>query len=793
MDATDRERWDRTTVPTIVNLVRAGPAQALLLVGLQGTGRSSVLGGVAAELRAMGRPVVLMSLRRVRNDHELLTKITKALNQQLIPRADQEELSDLRIDLRRDTASSDSVLKLPDDVVLIFEGLDEADRPLPIMGLLSHLAKESPATVIATSQYRDRPTLRQKEVFALIPQHDFRVFMFLSIEDLTRPTDHFRGQRSDQRPLLPGRTGTLSRSPNPSNRNPAKDALNDATSASHNDAASASHLEDAVTGACTRLSNPEFLERMLGVLALGEPMNPLVLSGLLGVDGQQLEELLQLPLVKQDEDGLRIADSSITSLLRDRLLLPPFSYAALSFGDAAAEQDGLLSHLFQAPPILDSILSGVTTIVIGERGAGKSAIHRRLAEGSESNEDTIVAAVKDHYEFLQHRLDDGDSQVSAEDFKAFWLLFKAIVVAKGMLTHGLLDGSPALRRDAIRMLRGFRLDGPFAARSRVERALHWVGGRFRAPIRLSVGPVVVDADISADLGARNIDVHQFLRSASDALTDLAVRLVIVVDQVDEVYKYEPDRQERAVQGLFLAEKFITEQLDSRLRTVILLRSDLFRLFNIKEKNKLVSRMHELVWEESALVEFILRRVLQNAELQRLRDLIPLSYVGETESSRLLLRAIFPSEVENVPFVYWLFRGLRNGEGRVTPRQVLLFLICAREEAMGSRGQVTGSPLFSEADASVALTRVSELSFGEVLDDYRVAATFVRNCKASGLSSFALRDVIGMFDRAEGEPTAQVESLERIGFLERRTNLDGEGGWWFHIPPLFTRHWGRVGT
>jgi hypothetical protein len=147
----------------------------------------------------------------------------------------------------------------------------------------------------------------------------------------------------------------------------------------------------------------------------------------------------------------------------------------------------------------------------------------------------------------------------------------------------------------------------------------------------------------------------------------------------------------------------------------------------------------------------------------------------------------------VPFVDWMLRGLRNGEGRVTPRQVLLFLISAREEASRSRGKATGSPLFSEADASVAMTRVSELSYDEVITDYRVAATFVRNCKTSGLSSFALGNVLGMFDPAEGEPSAQVESLERIGFLERQTSLDGEGGWWFRIPPLFTRHWGRVAT
>jgi hypothetical protein len=587
----------------IVAAVVADPKRPILIVGAQGTGKSTVLGRVAAEFRAMGRPVIAINLRRIRDEDELQSKVLQAVREQRILPPGQGLPSVFRRDLRRDVAASDLLRDLPVELVVILDGLDEADRPMIIGSFLYRLAKGSPATFLVASREPDpaSSSRRSRWLADLVSLHDFQVLtVFENCEDLLRP------YRSSARA--------------PSKRPNRQDA---------------SPVEDALTEALARSDNPDLLDRSLGVLALGEPMPPFVLSGLLGVDVQLLDELLPRPLVKQDEDGLRIAHPSFSTFLQDRLLQSSVSYAELSFGNAAAEQDGLLSRLFQTPPILDSIRAGGTTVVIGERGAGKSALHRRLAEGSRSTEDVVVAAVKDHYEFLQHRLDDGETTVSAEDFKAFWLLFKAIVVAKEMLAHGLLDGCPVLRRDAIRMLKGFGLDAPLARRSGVLRALQWLGGRFRAPIRLSVGPVMVDADFSADLGPRKIDVYEFLRSASRALTDLAMRLVIVVDQVDEVYKYDRERQERAVQGLFLAEKFISEELGTGIRSVILLRSDLFRLFNIQEKNKLVGRLHELSWEESALVEFVLRRVLQNPGMQRLRTLIRPTNFGESETSRLL--------------------------------------------------------------------------------------------------------------------------------------------------------------
>jgi hypothetical protein len=81
-----------------------------------------------------------------------------------------------------------------------------------------------------------------------------------------------------------------------------------------------------------------------------------------------------------------------------------------------------------------------------------------------------------------------------------------------------------------------------------------------------------------------------------------------------------------------------------------------------------------------------------------------------------------------------------------------------------------------------------------VDDFRVARTFVKNCRTGNLKEFKLQSVEELFDRDEGPISGQVELLERLGFLERIVNQNGETvEYRFKIPSLFTRCWNEVAS
>jgi hypothetical protein len=317
----------------------------------------------------------------------------------------------------------------------------------------------------------------------------------------------------------------------------------------------------------------------------------------------------------------------------------------------------------------------------------------------------------------------------------------------------------------------------------------WVSLKSILPqkIAFTVGPVKIEPGWTTEHARSGqhsaLEIGDFLKLTDDILVQHGLRLLIVVDQVDELYKYDRKEQEAMVQGLFLAESYLSQTRNMRL--IVLLRTDLFGVYDIQEKNKFVSRTVHLRWAWPDLVLQLLRRTYANDVLQAVSA--KLSKHGLTvQTTELHLRFLFPETVEGVATDEWLSESLQNGKSEIAPRQIILFLNFLKQRAPQQRSHV---PIFTEEELIHAMADVSESAFQEVVSDFRVAITFVRNCRAAKLSAFKLDDVDELFDLSEGPISVQVELLDRLGFLAREpVEENGKLTVQFRIPGLFTRCW-----
>src|SRR5262249_41446958 len=158
---------------------------------------------------------------------------------------------------------------------------------------------------------------------------------------------------------------------------------------------------------------------------------------------------------------------------------------------------------------------------------------------------------------------------------------------------------------------------------------------------------------------------------------------------------------------------------------------------IQEKNKLVSRSVSISWTKPQLLRFIVDRVLTNPCLHPLRKLI--SSIPD-DAHDVAMAAIFPREIEGMPAAEWLWEWMENGNGDVSPRQLVLLLILAAQSPAAQGVKMDRLPVFSLAALQWGMDRLSELSFKELIDDFRVAPTFLSNCRAGRLTSFELAKV-----------------------------------------------------
>ena len=545
------------------------------------------------------------------------------------------------------------------------------------------------------------------------------------------------------------------------------------------------------------LASAEDLTLILQLIAIEDEITLDRLSRLTTIPRPRLQEIVTcVSAVSLDSfsDSVHFENRYVReSVLRSQVLAEAVSSDDLRFGDEAAERDTLLESRFIPRPDLARIESGDKTIVLGDRGAGKSALFRRLQshESADAQQASILIATTDDPGTFVQQMTSDPKAATAEYFKAVWLLYCAAIGAKHVQTLlPALANETKYKRAAWTILRNVGWKGAIRDEPMYSRA--WAGVRSVLPssVGFTVGPVTVEPSWSGKRKGSAVEVTEFLDETDRILSKTGKRLILVFDQIDEVFKYERTVQEALVQGLFLAESNLSQS--KALRIAVLLRTDLYEIYDIQEKNKLISRTIRLGWTERELLEMTRARIVANARLERIREITNLVDRRSKHGIDVVLRSVFPREVEGQEFVAWLFDGLRNGNQRVSPRQLIIFLNLARdrmEREMRGDGVRSSIPILSAKSVADAMTLLSELSYEEVVSDFRVAVSFVRSCRAAKKTEFEPEEVEGLFDAADGAPAQQIESLERLGFLERIvTGSDTGFVKRFRIPRLFTRCW-----
>jgi hypothetical protein len=550
-------------------------------------------------------------------------------------------------------------------------------------------------------------------------------------------------------------------------------------------------------------------DRLFILIALLSPMTASELGEYSGIAAskiiqivERLGTLVQTSASSNNSVTIGFSHSDFRAGLLSQLIgFNSVDISRLHFGSEEAERDKALQLSFMPPPSVKSILSGDKSIILGERGSGKSAIFRAIRDPdlfrsgrTDKNypvpaSDTHVIPAEDPSAFISTVVEPGASDSSAERFKAAWLLYVSALLAPWIRAQAMVGKE--VYKDAWSVLRSVGWQGRDTAKPRwPERLRHWASETVFSKVnKVAFGPVTIEPKFDGggqSFSRKPLDLASYLDRCDTLFQRNGQRVIVIVDRIDEIAKYDRKQQERLVQGLMMAESYLAQK--SALTLVVLLRTDLFELYDIQEKNKFISRTVRLEWEINQLLQIMMRRLFANEQLSTLSDRLRLPDLARDVQDSLSLRIVFPEILEGVPVRSWLAEQLANGKGRISPRQIILLLLLAQEESVKT-GVERLCPLFDEGAVRRAMTRLSELSYGEVVSDYRLSTTFVKNCRAGKLREFAVKQVEGLFDLEDGSVAAQTELLERLGFLKRVIVQTPDGPESrFRIPQLFTRCW-----
>lgn len=766
-DLPDAPFVETATIRKVVRILEKQPSR-IYVSGPGGSGKTSLVNALQRHWQKTKRVVFTVRTREVRTENELIDKFARYLRKN-----SEFSFDDMIIRSSSDSAFDGIFRQLANqkaDLLLLIDGFDETQDAGALDRFTRSAANIKTVSIVATG--RDEPLNRHRRIFDhLLTMESFSVDELSEFLSKQAPKVEVNSELAKKlkslgggSPLITTKLLSLLQS----------EELDDfvANLPSQPDLLVEALLSRLFSRFESDLIQQEFRELLTLLALLGSVSEHELSHHQLGL----IRELQQMGMVTSRQGTVEFTHIILREHYHsgDAILPSNFNLESIVLGAEEAERDQRLNEVFHELPGSRDIIAGTKNIVVGDRGAGKSAYFSQLP--SLHGKNSKITRIQHPSNLLQGLQANGTQLTTSEEFRAGWLTIVAIELARLVP-----ETAPSQLKSTARQLA--RISD--SRRPDKRSLLGFFTGLINSNLKISLGPVTIEPAVRLEGGGKSVDLNWFLQEIASLLTDEFGKIVIAIDRIDEVHKYDRARQEKAVQGLFLAENEIAPI--KNISMVVFLRSDLYEIYDIQEKNKLVSRSLRLSWKRHELLDFLIARVVTTSSLPVLRTVLD-SYPALSRD--IALSVIFPHKIEGMAPDDWLWSSLANGNGDINPRQILLLLFLAKKYQSEVKISRNAIPIFGESALIAAMRELSELSYKEIRDDFRVAKTFLANCRAGRLEQFEISDIEGLFDKDDGTIGDQVHQLERLGFLERvLTQSEGDVlTQKFLVPKLYTLGW-----
>jgi hypothetical protein len=224
---------------------------------------------------------------------------------------------------------------------------------------------------------------------------------------------------------------------------------------------------------------------------------------------------------------------------------------------------------------------------------------------------------------------------------------------------------------------------------------------------------------------------------------------------------------------------------------IFLREDIWKRITetgLREASHLI-RYVVLDWTQSALLNLIMRRLLNNAALTNEFGIDSAAILQDTKQQERLFYRFFPNQVEQgpqkAPTFKWLVTRCADGTGKTAPREMIHLLNCILEQEI-RRLEQGGAPtpddqLFDRSVFKLALPTVSDARLNQYLyAEYANERPYVSKLEGQKAEQTpgSLSDLWAI---DEAGAIAKAKELVELGFFEERGTREQPTFW---VPFLY---------
>jgi hypothetical protein len=437
------------------------------------------------------------------------------------------------------------------------------------------------------------------------------------------------------------------------------------------------------------------------------------------------------------------------------------------------------------------------------KGGGKSAIYALLTTRVDHFFDSgvlLVAAENPRGATVFKDL-VADPPTTEQEFTVLWKLYVLAIIAQQMREYD-IRGTQAEKvyralEDAKLLEREFSLAGllrnvhDYARRIIKAEALE--GGVTIDPVTQMpsglVGRIVLKEPSSDQKQRGLISIDNLYADLDAALGAAHLKVWVLLDRLDVAFVENHELEANALRALLRAYADIRNRDQIALK--IFLREDIWKRITekgLREASHL-TRFVKLEWTQSALLNLIMRRLLNNAALAEEFGIDKDTVLKDFQQQELLFYRVFPKQVEQgpqkAPTYKWLLTRCADGSEKTAPREQIQLLNCLLEQetkrlehggAAAPDDQLFDRSVFKLALPTVSDTRLNQFLYAEYAS-LRPYVSKLENQKAEQTLD-SLADLWGLH---KDETMAKAKELVEIGFFIEKGTRDNPTYW---VPFLY---------
>lgn len=306
--------------------------------------------------------------------------------------------------------------------------------------------------------------------------------------------------------------------------------------------------------------------------------------------------------------------------------LPEFDTSLLSeftFGDPEAKSDDMLMHCFQKVRGVQEFLNGSKSIVLGERGAGKSALFKLVSDGiltfsKDAKRNTVIIPIDEDLEYLaianivEQRFSD-HTQRKHGKYRYLWEIYILSRIIDRLHEDNPDDLEVSTLRDDFGAILGLPKKEGFRLKDLFTAYKFTVGGKIDqfGSVTPSISIEPAKDQKSTRQPVTDHEIAALRERLKKLLRHKNTVAIVLVDRVDDFVV--GDAYEEQLKNIQALVDCIKDFRLPEMKLKVFLRTDLFQRINFAHGgyDKLSPQIVQLEWTSNDICEFVARRLIHN--------------------------------------------------------------------------------------------------------------------------------------------------------------------------------------